>query len=185
MSSAARQRLFTAAILLALAILMIAGGVALALAEGMQPVAALITTPLVLAVFVLLLRTDTALLLRLLVGLELLLPIAVFGLTILLMGKTAGTVRFDEVGAQVIIVLLLALAVDARFFRLRVDRDRLDVLAILYTVLLLAVGEYLALRGLLTSDPARAEMIAGAIAAGFSAVAVTALVGAQSFGDEG
>jgi hypothetical protein len=180
MSPATRQRLLVTAILLALALILVAGGVAVALAEGMRLEAALITTPLVLAVFVLFLRTDTALLIRLLAGLQLFLPIAAFALTTLLMGKTAGTVRFDEVGAQVIIVLLLALAVDARFFRLRADRDRLDVLAILYTVLLLAVGEYLALRGLLTSDPTRAEMVAGAIAAGFTAVAGSALTGAES-----
>jgi hypothetical protein len=175
-----RQRLLVTAILLALGLIIIAGGVALALAEGMHLAAALITTPLVLAVFVLILRTDTELLVRVLRGLQLFLPIAAFGLTALLMGKTAGTTSFDEVGAQVIIVLLLALAVDARFFRLRVGRDRLDVVAILYAVLLLAVGEYYALQGLLTSDPARAETIAGAIAAGFTAVEITAMTGVES-----
>jgi hypothetical protein len=183
MKPSTRQRLLVTAIILALGLIIIAGGVALALAEGMHLAAALISTPLVLAVFVLLLRTDTELLVRVLHGLQLFLPIAAFGLTTLLMGRIAGTVSFDEVSAQVIIVLLLALAVDARFFRLRAGRDRLDVVAILYTVLLLAVGEYYALQGLLTSNPARAETIAGAIAAGFTAVAVTAMIGAESAGD--
>ena len=44
-------------------------------------------------------------------------------------------------------------------------------------MLLLAVGEFYALKGLLTDEPLRAEMIAGAIAAGFTAVAITALTG--------
>jgi hypothetical protein len=42
-------------------------------------------------------------------------PIVAFSLISLLMGKTSGSLRFDEVGAQILIVLLLALAIDARF----------------------------------------------------------------------
>jgi hypothetical protein len=175
-----RQRLLTTAILLALAVLIIAGGVALFLAQGSNLLTALVTVPALLAGFVMLLRTDTDLLIRFFRGLQLLLPIAAFGLTSMLIGDTPGTVRFDEIGAQVITVLLLALAIDARFFRLRAGRDRLDVAAILFVVLVLAVGEYYALRGLLAAEPAHAEMIAGAIAAGFTAVALSALVGADS-----
>jgi hypothetical protein len=44
---------------------------------------------------------------------------------------------------------------------------------------LLAVGEYYSLNALLTDHPAHAEMISGAIAAGFAAVAITALTGAD------
>lgn len=185
MGPTTRQRLLVTAILLALGLLIVAGGVALALAEGMHFPAALIGTSFVLAAFILLLQTDIGLLVRVLRGLQLFFPIAAFSLTTLLMGKTAGTVRFDEIAAQVIIVLLLALAIDARFFRLRAGRDRLDVAAILYTMLLLAVGEFYAFKGLLTSHPGRAETIAGAIAAGFIAVAITAMTGAESAGDRG
>jgi hypothetical protein len=103
--------------------------------------------------------------------------ILAFSLTSALMGKTAGTLHFDEVGAQFLIVLLLALALDARFFRLQTGRDSLDVVAICFTMVLLAAGEFYALKGLLTEEPLRAEMIAGAIAAGFTAVAITALTG--------
>jgi hypothetical protein len=174
-----RQRILTAAVLLALALLTAGGGVAIFLAQGSNLVTALVTVPVVIAGFLALLRTDTAKIISLFSALQLFLPIAAYGVTYLLMGKTAGTPNFDEIGAQIIIVLLLALAIDARFFRLRVGRDRLDVAGILYVVVVLAVGEYYALRGLLT-EPAHAEMIAGAIAAGFTAVAVSALIGAES-----
>jgi hypothetical protein len=177
-----RHRLFVTVILLAFGFIVIAGGVVLALSEGKSLGAAIIGSLLALTAFVLLLRTDTELLIRVLRGLQLLLPIVAFAVTTLMMGKTAGTIRFDEVAAQVIIVLLLVLAVDARFFRLKKDRDRLDVVAIVYTMVLLGSGEFYALRGLLTSDPARAETIAGAVAAGFVAVAVIAMTGAESEG---
>lgn len=183
MNSTTHQRLLIAAILIALGLLITSGGVALALSEGVHFPAALAGTFSILVVFVLILKTDTGFLIRLLSGLRLVLPISVFAFTTLLMGKTTGTVRFDEVGAQVIIVLLLALAIDARFFRLHAGRDKFDVAVILYTVLLLATGEFYALKGLLTSHPVRAEMIGGAIAAGFTAVAVTAMAAAESVGD--
>lgn len=184
MGSSTRQRLLVTAILLALGLLIVAGGVALALDEGAHFPAALIGTVVVLIAFVLLLRIDIGLFIHALRGLQPILPIVTFSLTSLLMGKTTGTVRFDEIAAQVIVVLVLALAIDARFFRLRADRDRLDVVAILYTMLLLAIGELYALKGLLASHPARAETVAGAIAAGFTAVAVTAMTGVES-GDGG
>lgn len=140
---------------------------------------ALVGSLLAFALIVLLLRTDTELIVRLLGSLQMLGPVLAFTILSTVMGKTAGTLSFDEVSAQVLIVLLLALAVDARFFRLRPGQDRLDVIVVLYTMLLLAVGEFLALKGLLTSHPVRAEMIAGAIAAGFTAVAIAALTGAD------
>ncbi len=172
-----RQRLLTIAVLFALAALLLTVGVALALLEGQKFSGALVGSLLAFALIVLLLRTDTELIVRLLGSLQMLGPVLAFTILSTVMGKTAGTLSFDEVSAQVLIVLLLALAVDARFFRLRSGQDRLDVIVVLYTMLLLAVGEFLALRGLLTSHPARAEMIAGAIAAGFTAVAIAALTG--------
>jgi hypothetical protein len=180
MKPSTRQRLVVTAILLALGLLIVVGGVALALGEGARFPAALIDTVVVLIAFVLLFRADIRLLIHALRGLQPILPIVAFSLTSLLMGKTTGTVRFDEIAAQVIVVLVLALAIDARFFRLRADRNRLDVVAILYTMLLLAIGELYALKGLLASHPAHAETIAGAIAAGFTAVAVTAMTGIES-----
>ncbi len=96
-----------------------------------------------------------------------------------LMGESAGTISFDEIGAQVIVVLVLALAVEARFFRLQVDRDRLDLMATILIMLILASGEYYALKGVFTDNPEHGEMVAGAIAAGFVAVAIAALAGPE------
>ena len=96
-----------------------------------------------LAAFLLfiLLRTEVELLIVALRGLELALPVFRLYDHHDIHGETVGTKAFDEVGAQVLIVLLLALAIDARFFRLSTSRDRLDVAAICSTMLLLAVSE--------------------------------------------
>ena len=108
MNRTTRQRLFTAAFLLALCALLIAAGVALALAEGSHLPAAITVSVSTLAFFVLLLRTDVARLIGILRAFQLVGPILAFTLTSALIGKTAETLHFDEVGAQVLIVLLLA-----------------------------------------------------------------------------
>lgn len=46
--------------------------------------------------------------------------------TVAWVGSRRGTVDFDEIGAQVIVILVLALAIDVRFFRLAAGRDRLE-----------------------------------------------------------
>jgi MFS family permease len=105
------------------------------------------------------------------------LPIVAFAVCTVFVEPSSGTLGFDEVGAQIVVVLLLVLAIDTRFFRLRKDRDGLDRAAILFTMILLGAGEYYALQSLIDDQPRHSEMVAGAIAAGFVAVAVTALVG--------
>jgi hypothetical protein len=117
---------------------------------------------------------------RVIDGLELAgnaLPVFAYLLVAAMMGETRGSLAFAEVGAQVIVVLLLVLAIDARFFRLRTDRDRLEVSATIVTLLILAAGEYYALDGVITEQPRHSEMVAGAIAAGFAALLVIALLG--------
>jgi hypothetical protein len=161
-----------------LGILLLGGGILFVISSASAgPVSLAIAVIGAGGVVLLLLRLDIG---RFLAALEILgvvLPIAAYVAVTDLMKPTVGTLRFAEVGAQVIVVLLLALAVDARFFRLRPDRDRLETAAILLTMMLLASGEYYALRALLTGDPRHSEVIAGAIAAGFTGVAVTAIMG--------
>jgi uncharacterized membrane protein YhhN len=124
-------------------------------------------------------RLNLARLLEALESLGVVVPLVTYLAVTALMGPTAGTSRFSEIGAQVIVVLLLALAVDARFFRLRPERDRLEVGAVLFTMLLLATGEFYALKSLLSDSPSHSEVVAGAIAAGFAGVAVTSITGSN------
>jgi hypothetical protein len=104
------------------------------------------------------------------------LPLIAYLSFALLVEPRAGTVGFDEISAQVIVVLLLALAIDARFFRLRAGGHWLDVAATFWTLVMLGAGEYYALDAVFTHHPKHQGDVAGAIAAGFVAVAVAALV---------
>jgi len=122
-------------------------------------------------------RLNVALLVDALEGLGLIVPIAAFTITGALIGSENGTIPFHEIGAQLIVVLLLALALEARFFGVRNSTERLDFLIPLYVMALLAIGEFYALRSLLNHEPRHAEMVGGAIAAGFAAVSVSALLG--------
>jgi hypothetical protein len=107
---------------------------------------------------------------------RLFLPILAYLLTVAWVGSARGSVRFDEVGAQVIAVLALALAIDVRFFRLGGRTDRLEVMSTLFVMLLLGIGELYALRGVFSGQPHHGEIVAAAIAVGFTAVGVSSLV---------
>lgn len=113
------------------------------------------------------------------------LPILAYLVTVSWIGSRRATVRFDEIGAQVIAVLVLALAIDERFFRLAAGRDRLEVMSTCFVMLLLAIGELYALVGVFTGSPRHGEIVAGAIAVGFTAVAVSALIRPLSMAGEG
>jgi hypothetical protein len=102
-----------------------------------------------------------------------------FALVIQFAGEPHASLSFDEVAAQVIPVLLLALALEARFFRLHRIREPLDLAAALFTMLVLGCGEFYALQGIADNRPEHAGLIGGAIAAGFVAVAVAALTGPE------
>jgi O-antigen ligase len=116
---------------------------------------------------------------RALDGLRLFLPIVAFALVSQLAGEPRASRPFDEVAAQVIPVLLLALALEARFFRLHRIREPLDLAAALFTMLVLGCGEFYAFQGTLANRPEHAGLIGGAVAAGFVAVAVAALTGPE------
>jgi len=75
------------------------------------------------------------------------------------------------------VVLLFALALEARFFRVRGTDERVDVMASLFVMALLAAGEAYAMGAVLSGKPNHAEMVGGAIAGGFAAVAVSAMLG--------
>jgi hypothetical protein len=122
-------------------------------------------------------KVDVGAMIRTLEGLRILVPIAAFSIVGAMIGARKGTLQFDEIGAQLIVVLLLALALEARFFRIRGDEERFDALGTLFVMALLAVGELYAMSGVLGGEPRHAEMVGGAIAAGFAAVAVSAVLG--------
>jgi hypothetical protein len=104
------------------------------------------------------------------------LPILAYLVTVSWIGSAKATVRFDEIGAQVIAVLVLALAIDERFFRLAAGRDRLEVMSTCFVLILLAVGELYALHGVFTGVPEHGEIVAASIAVGFTALVVSALI---------
>lgn len=109
-------------------------------------------------------------------ALRLALPVFAYLLIAGFVGDSPGSLAFHEVASQIIVVLLLALAIEARFFRLRSARDPSDVRAMLFTMAALAAGEYMSLNSVGTEHPKNAGLVAGAIAAGFTAVAASAFV---------
>lgn len=169
---------------LLVAAVLVVGGVVYLVRTRSSPGGLAFAVGLAVVVLIAFVRVDLTAFLRALRTMRAFLPVAAFSAITAAMGSEAGTRAFDEVGAQAIVVLLLALAIDARFFRLRIDYDRIDALAVCLTMTLLAVGEFYALRSLATKHPIHAEIIAGAIAAGFVAVAVTALAGSDPDGDD-
>ena len=90
---------------------------------------------------------------------------------------TGGSMEFYEAAAQVIPVLVLALAVEAQAFSLRGDFQAITGLVTLYA---LAWGEYEALRAVFYHAPANPRVVVGAISAGFVAAAVIGLAGGRS-----
>ena len=120
---------------------------------------------------------DVDALLRGLEALRFAAPIFAYVGVSLFVGDKKGATTFNEVAAQIIVVLLLALAIETRFFQIRSELGWLERGSILFTFLVLAAGEWYALRGLLIDEPAPAQVTAGAIAAGFAAIGVGALAG--------
>jgi len=93
---------------------------------------------------------------------------------------TGGSMAFYEVAAQVIPVLVLALAVEARAFSLRGEFQAITGVVTLYV---LAWGEYEALRAVFYHAPASPKVVVGAISAGFVAAAVIGLAGRSEASD--
>jgi hypothetical protein len=128
-------------------------------------------------VFFALVRSDLDSLISVIDELRFAFPLFAYLLVATFVASSPGTPTFHEIGAQIIVILLLALAIDARFFRLRSSRNRMDKAGILFTMAVLAVGEFFALHSVGTGHPKYAGVVAGAIAAGFVAVATSAFVG--------
>jgi hypothetical protein len=166
----------TAAVLL-IAGLIIIGGIVEISRRSAHPVSLFVAAVLAVLVWMLISRADVPLLLRALDGLRAILPVFAFMITSLFVGSSQGGIGFDEVAAQVIAVLLLALSLEARFFRLRGVREPLELGATLFTMLVLGCGELYALQGIAVEGSSHTDTISGAIAAGFVAVAVAALTG--------
>jgi hypothetical protein len=157
-------------------ILMVSGGV-MVLDTAANLWAILLAMAMAGAVSLFAARVQIEAMVRVLEALRLLVPIVVFAITGALIGSQKGTLAFDQIGAQLIVVLLLALALEARFFRVRGTDERVDVMASLLVMALLAAGEAYAMGAVLSGKPGHAEMVGGAIAAGFAAVAVSAVLG--------
>jgi hypothetical protein len=157
--------------------------VALIVKDSAGPVSLVISALIAGGIFALLLRLDVNWAVETLEFSGVALPVFGFLIFSAVTDPQAGGKEFAEVGAQIIIVLLLALAIEARFFHLRAPRDRLDRVASLFTMIVLAAGEFYALQGIAAKHPTNNEMVAGAIAAGFVAVAVSALLGPTRTGD--
>jgi hypothetical protein len=172
------KRRAVTAVLLALGGLLIVGGIVVEVSrQSTHPLRLAVSVLAAAGVWVLISRTDVGLLLRALDTLRAALPVMAYLVASVFIGSSHGTTAFDEIGAQVIVVLLLALALEARFFRLHRVREPLELGATLFTMLVLGAGEFYALQGVATGDAQHADVIGGAVATGFVAVAVAALAG--------
>lgn len=129
-------------------------------------------------------------------------PVVAFGLAVDLVHGQAQMEYFAAV-SQILPVLLLALAIEQKYFtqrpptphvwvafrfatrRIQVPLSRLYVLqaraAILLVLVILGLGEWVAVEALATgsSDQDNLKLTAGSLAAGFTALIVSALVGTK------
>lgn len=91
--------------------------------------------------------------------------------------------QFQEQASQIIVVLLVAYAIEAGAIRWR-GRPVNWILSGM-TVAILVVGEVYALLDLASGDPGHADVIAGAMAAGFTAILIAAIQGSLQRRDGG
>jgi len=134
-----------------------------------------------------------------------LLPIVAYGLTGLLVEGRANEQYFDAV-SQILPVLLLALAIEQRYFtrlqsmpdlppQLEFDEAEVRDFARWYTraariyalmvLFILGFGEWVAVEALATGESSSADLqnTAGSLAAGFTALIVSALAGTKQSAD--
>ncbi|HEX5928075.1 MAG TPA: hypothetical protein VFY48_01645 [Solirubrobacterales bacterium] len=83
--------------------------------------------------------------------------------------------QFQEQASQIIVVLLIAYGIEAGAIRWR--RRPVNWILSAMTVAILIVGEVYALVDLATGEPGHADVIAGAMAAGLTAILVAAIQG--------
>lgn len=91
------------------------------------------------------------------------------------LAESSASLRFQEQASQILLVLLIGYVIEAGALRWR--RKSVDWLLSLVTVLILLVGETYALIALATDDPAHADIVAGAMAAGVVAIGTAAVQG--------
>jgi len=99
-------------------------------------------------------------------------------------GDAPGTLAFHSASAQIIPVLILALVFQGRAFDLGRSRVVVDGLYMFVSLMLLVVGEAVALMSVFTGEPEAGRIVAGALAVGLSAVAMRALFARPSGGAE-
>jgi hypothetical protein len=104
------------------------------------------------------------------------LAIKAFLLTLVLTENHEAGAAFHSAAAQVIPILVLALALEARMLGLRMQ-DHIDRGLSLPVLAFIGLGEYKALAALVADEPAPIDQVSGAIAAGFVAVVLTGLIG--------
>jgi hypothetical protein len=107
-------------------------------------------------------------------------PIVIWGISaivfgVVMGGNRAGTIGFHSAAAQVIPVLVLAIALQGRTFDIRVVRRTSDLYLMILTFAALADGEYYALKSLYAHKPTNADLVAAAITAGFGALILRGL----------
>ena len=89
--------------------------------------------------------------------------------------ESSDSLRFQEQASQIILVMLIAYGIEAGAIRWR-DRPVNWILSLM-TVAILLTGEVYALIDLATDSPGHADVIAGSMAAGVTAILVTAILG--------
>ena len=108
------------------------------------------------------------------------LPIAGFAITIIAVGEEAGTKDFHSAAAQVIPVLALGLAIEARAFTEQLAGANTARATALVTLSLLAYGEYEALDSLAGPIGRDAELVWAALLAGALGVLLVASLGTRA-----
>ena len=92
--------------------------------------------------------------------------------------ESSDSLRFQEQASQIILVLLIAYGIEAGAIRWR-SRPVNWILSLM-TVAILLTGEVYALVDLATDSPDHADIIAGSMAAGVTAILVTAALGSSA-----
>jgi hypothetical protein len=95
--------------------------------------------------------------------------------------SSSGSLRFQEQASQILLVLLVGYSIEAGAIRWR--RRPVNWILSLMTVAILLAGEIYALVDLATDSPDHADIIAGAMAAGVTAILVAAAGSVASSAD--
>jgi hypothetical protein len=102
-------------------------------------------------------------------------PFLVFVAVTWPLAQRSASLRFQEQASQIILVLLVGYVIEAGAIRWR-SRHVNWVLSLM-TVLILVGGETYALVSLATGDPNHADIVAGSMAAGLTAILIAAVQG--------